>query len=398
MKSKSISQIYDDRSLSFSEIREICTRAMRGKLDTFVENITEKTDGQNVMVTVKDGKVELALGAGMIITDEDIERRYEKSPNIKESYQNVKSDMKKAIAKLSETIRSQLFQNGKYFLNLEIINPNTRNIIYYGEQKVLQIHNIVESENGARKIVNHPESRIIEKIVEAFGNDSSYNFEFRIPRKITFERVGSASRNNLIIKAFERRLDKKLNRLSLTERSTINDYYRESFKLIINKEFPMLSHESKLHLTKRWAENDKSFRISKSAIKEHHLVKRLKEFDSKARKLSNMLKNELRNLVILSGVWAMKIVENPLCQNTITSIRLLEEDMVEFTKLSDILEKNEHRRAEILYYKKLYLELGGMSNYSPIEGVVFEYKQKQYKLTGMYTPINQILALMKHPE
>ena len=38
---------------------------------------------------------------------------------------------------------------------------------------------------------------------------------------------------------------------------------------------------------------------------------------------------------------------------------------------------------------------GGFENIVPSEGLVFMYKNKVYKLTGLFAPINQITGLLK---
>ena len=40
--------------------------------------------------------------------------------------------------------------------------------------------------------------------------------------------------------------------------------------------------------------------------------------------------------------------------------------------------------------------IGGMDAIVPIEGVVFTYKGKVYKLTGTFAPVNQILGMLKY--
>jgi hypothetical protein len=41
-------------------------------------------------------------------------------------------------------------------------------------------------------------------------------------------------------------------------------------------------------------------------------------------------------------------------------------------------------------------EIGGFDAIVPTEGIVFTYKGKLYKLTGLFAPINQILGYLKY--
>ena len=41
-------------------------------------------------------------------------------------------------------------------------------------------------------------------------------------------------------------------------------------------------------------------------------------------------------------------------------------------------------------------DIGSLENISPTEGIVFIYKGNEYKLTGLFSPINQILGFFKY--
>ena len=41
-------------------------------------------------------------------------------------------------------------------------------------------------------------------------------------------------------------------------------------------------------------------------------------------------------------------------------------------------------------------KLGGFDTIVPIEGIVFVFKGKTYKLTGLFAPVNQLLGLTKY--
>ena len=51
---------FDDETLTFGEIKQIIDGALQGRLD-FEAAPTEKTDGQNVFVTVKNGQAMFIL-------------------------------------------------------------------------------------------------------------------------------------------------------------------------------------------------------------------------------------------------------------------------------------------------------------------------------------------------
>ena len=62
---------FDDHSLTFADFKTIVRSALQGGLD-FEEAPTEKTDGQNVFATVKDGKAMFARNKGQLANPLDL--------------------------------------------------------------------------------------------------------------------------------------------------------------------------------------------------------------------------------------------------------------------------------------------------------------------------------------
>ena len=62
---------FDDNSLTFSDFKRIVNSALQGGLD-FEEAPTEKTDGQNLFATVKDGKTMFARNKGQMANPLDL--------------------------------------------------------------------------------------------------------------------------------------------------------------------------------------------------------------------------------------------------------------------------------------------------------------------------------------
>ena len=62
---------FNDNSLTFGDFKKIVDGALQGKLD-FEEQPTEKTDGQNLFVTIKNGKAHFARNKGQMISPLDL--------------------------------------------------------------------------------------------------------------------------------------------------------------------------------------------------------------------------------------------------------------------------------------------------------------------------------------
>ena len=71
-----MSHPFDDRDLTFGDLKEMIRRSLAGELNVEKE-VTEKLDGQNLMFSWKDGELVAARNQGHLKTQENV-------PNVKE--------------------------------------------------------------------------------------------------------------------------------------------------------------------------------------------------------------------------------------------------------------------------------------------------------------------------
>ena len=95
------------------------------------------------------------------------------------------------------------------------------------------------------------------------------------------------------------------------------------------------------------------------------------------------------------GVDVLSNVDNYLAVNPKESVKELRKDIqsvikqIKDSKDLDVLKKLE-------YQLKRIQDIGGFDKLVPSEGIVFTYKGKTYKLTGLFAPVNQLLGLTKY--
>ena len=125
-------------------------RGLQGRLD-IEDAVTEKTDGQNIFMTVKDGQVKFARNKTERtnpLSVKELQLKFAGRGPISDAFGEAGNDLAAAFSKVGPEKLSSIFQNGKVFANMEIIYPATKNVIPY-EVAVLQFHNLVEyDENG----------------------------------------------------------------------------------------------------------------------------------------------------------------------------------------------------------------------------------------------------------
>lgn len=408
---------YDNYNLTFNDMKEIVSRALEGRLDV-EEAVTEKTDGQNIQVTWKDGKVRFArnkttiktpLSSDELISDfkrkhkESIEKSGEEAAAgyklVVDGYQSCVEDLEAAFSKLPAERLEQIFKNGRVFANMEIIYPATKNVISY-EKAHLQFHNLVEYNESAQVIeTDLSGGNLLQKMIREVNANLQKTFSFIPPQRlilgkvIDFEQQQSALYNEI------EQLQKKYN---LQETDEIYKYRIKWWEDIINSKTQEmrieLSDEVRMMLIKRWAFQDKSTNISKikKMVDSDQFGQWVSSMDSsEAVKIHKQLMEPFESIFLRLGVVVLKNVQNLLAANPDKAIQQIKQDLA--ATIRDIQSSGNIKTIDALKAQLKRLErIGGVDAIIPAEGLVFVYGGNTYKLTGSFAPINQILGTLKY--
>jgi len=127
-----MSHPFDEKDLTFADFKKIVTSGLQGELN-FEEVATEKTDGQNLLATVKNGVTMFSRNKGQLISPVDLDgiiEMFEKHevPLVRETYVFAAKDLNEALPKIKD---QSIFNDGKDFINIELIYSKNPNVIYY---------------------------------------------------------------------------------------------------------------------------------------------------------------------------------------------------------------------------------------------------------------------------
>lgn len=396
---------YENNDLLFDDIIELINMVVNGSfsVDNFVQ---EKVDGQNVFVSYKSGKIIAARNKGHLKNFGEaapdlngIKAIFDGRGTIEEAYVRAMQDISNALMGLSHSILTKYFAEGKYFLNLEIIYGKTSNVIIYG-QDVLIFHGIVEVDiEGNVKGMNRSAGVELQKIITDANSHVQKTFNIIPPRDLNLPPIENA-------KAIKSKLlgDLKgiMSKYKMKPHNTIYDmkYVIMSKYLsdIVGKLNISLDQEQMNKLINRFVIGDKSYSIS--AIKadtNSQFVDVVKSLDSEA---PEIISNELvafRLMIVNLGILAMKNVSAWLAFDPKATVQKIRQDVKKSIK--DITDRGTEKDLERLKKQLEQLDaMGGINsdNMLPTEGIVFTYKDKLYKFTGMFAPINQILGILKY--
>ena len=132
-----MAHLSEDLDLTFNEIVQILTKVA----DADIKNATEKVDGQNLFMTVDErGEIRTArnnsdIKSGGMTTDEYISKW--KGHPAETAFTNGFKAISAALRKLSPEALSDIFSDGRRYVNMEIMYPKNPNIILYTSPQVV---------------------------------------------------------------------------------------------------------------------------------------------------------------------------------------------------------------------------------------------------------------------
>jgi hypothetical protein len=259
------------------------------------------------------------------------------------------------------------------------------NIIHYGKSQ-LRIHNI-QTEDGIvdREDLFYP---LFELILLA-QKEMNHTFDVGRTNRVSFRVMDP--------ELYSRDLDFLMEGLNLVEGNTLKDFLAIEFWEFIDFEFNKIGVEDlelRKGLIRRWAYLDKSPNITKLlAGRDPKLVQWVKEVDPDIDdKRTEFLEPIIELLskvgsMVLANLWDIASSDP---QKTLKSLN---------DKARDAINKMKGYRGEKSKFLKVqyerFLRAGGFNSVAPIEGIVFEFNGRLFKLTGSYLPLLKIISFFR---
>ena len=392
---------YEDLELTFDDARDIVNSALSGKIQA-----DEKVDGQNIMFTWKGERLRAARNKGHIknhgadaLTKNQLDQMFaDRPPHIRKAFVTAMGDMEKSLTNIDFRILDKIFDNGKRFMNVEVILPATQNVIPYG-LNVLVFHGTVEYDEQGNPIGKGMEDagHYLENVVKQVNANVQQNFTLRGPNKIVLNQV----------KNFQKKKQEYLTKIDKAQGSfpgtaTIKDYHNAAWNKMITEKAKELGYQippSVLEdLTRRWVVGDKSKGIVQiqKEITSEPFRQWVKQFDGKPSVVFFKQVNEpFENLFLKLGVDVLASASGYLAASpdkTAQAVAAQTRQEIENIKQSNDPEAIAKLERELLRIQKM----GGLEKIAGTEGIVFYRNGKIYKLTGLFAPLNMILGMIRY--
>ena len=394
---------FDDKNITFSDLKQIIINGLGGKLNR-EDGVTEKLDGQNLMVSWVNDKLVTARNKGQLknfgataMDTAGVASKFAGRGDIKNAFVFAMKDLSKSIGRLSDAQKEKIFGNGKRWMNLEVIYPKSLNVIDYDKAQIV-FHGTLEYDKSA-KAIGQPKgsARMLAGMIKQVNQNVQKNYTIGKPQFLTVPKVQNFGKKK---RTYLGRLNKLQKQYALNDSDTLSKYHQsfwEEFIFNASKQYNYkIPNKVLLDLTKRWAFSDKSYKIPtiKKDIKNKKFLDWVLSFDKNDHQ--KWVKQNMKPFEVLFfdvGAEILKNISGYLVASPDKAVQKIRKDVINAIKT--VKSSKDIKKIETLKLQLDKLEkIGGLSSIVPSEGIVFKYKGKTYKFTGAFAPVNQILGLL----
>lgn len=400
---------FEDLDLTFGDLKNMINLAFDGNLDIEEEPV-EKVDGQNLMISWKDGDLCAARNKGHIknfgegaMDLRDLIDKFEGRGAIREAFEYAFRDLAIALSEVRNDKLQEMFENGRKWMSLEVIYPAAKNVMDYGNSFIV-FHGVIEHDkNGNAVDFKKDAAYRLAELVEKVDQKVQEEFEIVSPPEVDLPNIQLEDLRSELIGEVEDYMAE----YGMSNDNKVMDWHEEWWEEFIREKAEEYDYDIPEHvvagLIKRWAWGNKSgedgygLRTFKSQVEDEDFKSWADAFDKNDYK--EQFKENIKPIeetFLRLGTEVLKRIETVLAVDP----EHTEEDIKQ--QLQDVRQELDGAPADESSVQTLQQQMnrlknaGGIDDIAPIEGLVFRYDDKVYKLTGQFASINQIIGIMKY--
>ena len=387
--------LYDNRDLSFGEMKDILKAASNGELTA-----EEKVDGQNLFLSysVPEGKAKGARNKGNLksggLDAASLSQKFAGRQGLHEAFTGGFTAFEKAIEALSEEEKKRIFgPNTNIWYNAEVMDPGSRNVILY-DDKTLKIHNvghfIFDRDTGEKTPI--PEGTL-ETLDNAFERmkDRLYGDDFNLARQamINLQKLEDDQALRIAVS----QIDNQLRQEGLSDESTVLDYLIKRLTKGIETDLPDNVKEELINYILMLPSN-----IGLRAIKQGMNPQEKNEVTSIIDGKRSLLQQAIEPLEMIVHNFTVEILKGLksifIADNQKEVQRLKSELSSAVNHITSVGAENPQAMSVMQRHLNKIKDFSRVT--TPIEAVVFDYNGHTYKFAGNFAPINQILGMFRY--
>lgn len=382
---------YEDTNMTFGDLKNLTNQALVGDLGN---SATEKTDGQNIMFTIKDGQVKFARntqhtkngGQSAMTADEFGDFFAGHGDTVSSSFRAAAKDVESAVQKLDPTELERIFGNGRNFVMGEILNKDLPNTIPYNTNQIMLLSvREFDPVTGNPIDVDKDAADLFAQSIAKVGGESGAKYKIVGKNPVQFKTTPEDEQR---AQQYIDQLSQIASASSLSDTDTIGEFLSRAWLKELQSTGQSWTPEETDGLVRRWAYGDKSFNIRN--IKDSSKNAVFRTMDANYKDIQSDIIAPIKSIVLNVGADSMRRVTNFVAGNDGTDQKLK-------SKLKDAIDAIQQSKNPE-YIDKMKKELRtlstvGVDKIAPAEGLVFMFNGKMMKFTGAFAPVNQIVGI-----
>ena len=424
-----MSHIYDNPNMTFGQIKDIMIKAADGKL----ENVTEKTDGQNLFVSynVQDGTVRAARNKSNLksggMDAEELAEKFAGRGALTEAFTTAFRAFDLAVQQFSDKEKLELFgPDTNIFYNAEVMDPANANVINY-DTKTFLIHRAGHAEFDREtgkpvdrdKGFSEQQAAKLQAALER-AQDQMEKSDFKVQVNAIRKDLEPLSNGSILERGLQG-VNKAMTDATMKDDDTIADYIFAQWKGLVNATIPELTDvqekliidrvmtdyygalEGQGALRSRGLETRQITKAIGRPDLNETIVSLIKNYPNYFKEFIFPLEKVIHRFAIevLRAVKSAYIIAAGGNEKEVSRLQALVGKAIETIKSSGNEEAMEIIKNQVEKLSQLE-DSGSIGNVdlsmisSAAEGIVFDYDGHTYKFTGGFAPANQILGLFKY--
>lgn len=360
-----IQHLHNDLSLTFEELEDIIEKGFSSNL----EQAVEKVDGNPLAITYQNGEF-LFAWANEPKNIDDLELEFFKDLP-KKVYRNACERLIRALQMCPDTPK---WFSGNKLLHTEIIASEMPNMIKYNRNAIV-LHYMVEyDENG--KQINKDRDLAVEISKQLSNTDEK--IEIIGPPFVKLKDIDCTDIKN----KFKNELKEMLHNAGINKENTLFDYLSAFVKKNLESKNINVPEKQISVITKKWLGLNKTHQYTIRTYKSQEVVDKLEQIDSEGKKHITKLYNWLKVFIASICVEILKRMETYVAKDIQDGSEKAKQILNDAIK--ELNDSGELDSSEKLSNALERIEQLGIDNLFPSEGILFNYKDKMYKITGMF--------------
>jgi len=360
-----IQHLHNDMDLTFEELEDIIDKGFSSNLDQAVE----KVDGNPLAMTYRNGEFLFAWNGNPKNIDELELEFFRDLP--KKVYRNA---CERLIRAFKDNPNTEKWFEGKKLLHMEILASEMPNMIKYNRDAIV-FHYVVEYDDDGKQI-GKDRDLAVEMANQLSNNDEK--IEIIGPPFVKLKDIDCTKIKN----EFKSKLDEMIKNADIEKENTILDYMISYTKKFLNKNEIDVPEKQIPIITKKWLGINKTHQYTLRTYKSQSLVDKLEENDSNGKTYITNIYNDIKVFIASICVEILKNMETYVAtdiQDGANDAKKILNDAIAELNSTGELSSSEKLSNALKRIEKL-----GIDNLFPSEGILFVYKDRMYKITGMF--------------